>query len=708
MKKVLGLIGVALILCALTLGLVGCVSPTAFKIKITSPEDGAVINDSTVTVTGVVAGYTRGEVVYEEDTLRLAPEVTVNDVRAEVAEDGSFSVQVPLTEGINKIKAIAMFNNLTVKDSIKVTCNLPAPSLSVEIQSPADGVTLTESPAAVTGAVSNPEAAVEVNGVAADVNDDGTYTAEVTLNEGTNTIVASATLGEMTAEASVEVVYVLPSPTPTLSIEITSPEDGAVVDNSSLTVTGKVSDAGASVKVNNIQAQVAEDGTFSAQILLNKGNNVVKASAVLGGQTAKDSIKVTCNLPEPTLTVEITSPDDGAQVSENPVVVTGKVSEPQAKVSVNGIDVTAAEDGTFTAQVQLQEGLNDIKAKAKWNNLVASDCIKVTYVIPVPDLAVNITSPADGAELTASPASVTGTVSNAEASVTVNGVAAVVTGDGTFSAQVELTEGANTITAAAAAGSQTAEDSINVTYTPPAPLTVEITSPEDGTEVSETTATVTGTVSYPEAAVEVNGVAVEVAEDGTFTVQVELIEGSNTITAAASLEEQTAEDSITVTCILPLTIEITSPEDGAVSSTNLIGVSGTVSHAAATVKVNGVDVEVAEDGTFSIDVTLIKGENAIAAVATLDEREAQDSITVVYTGPALSLEVNTNPLKVTGKVSDTLASVKVNGVDAEVAEDGTFSAQVPLVEGENLITVVATLDGDETSYSFKVTYTPAE
>jgi hypothetical protein len=64
-------------------------------------------------------------------------------------------------------------------------------------------------------------------------------------------------------------------------------------------------------------------------------------------------------------------------------------------------------------------------------------------------------------------------------------------------------------------------------------------------------------------------------------------------------------------------------------------------------------------------------------------------------------------LNVTGKVSDAAALVTVNGVEAVVAEDGTFSAQVTLVEGENVITVVATLDGEETSYSFTVTYTPA-
>jgi bacillopeptidase F len=124
--------------------------------------------------------------------------------------------------------------------------------------------------------------------------------------------------------------------------------------------------------------------------------------------------------------------------------------------------------------------------------------------------------------------------------------------------------------------------------------------------------------------------------------------------------------------------------------------------------VNDEAVEVAEDGTFSADVELIEGENTITVIAVLGEEQAQDSVTVTYTilEIPLSLEVTTNPLTVTGRVSDPEAAVTVNGIEAVVAEDGTFSAQVELVEGENVITVVAILDGKETSSSFIVTYSP--
>jgi hypothetical protein len=80
---------------------------------------------------------------------------------------------------------------------------------------------------------------------------------------------------------------------------------------------------------------------------------------------------------------------------------------------------------------------------------------------------VAITSPADGATITTSPVTVSGTVTGEEPiSVIVNGVAASVAA-GTFSASVPLTSGPNTIVAVATdAGSRTGSDSISVTFEP--------------------------------------------------------------------------------------------------------------------------------------------------------------------------------------------------------------------------------------------------
>jgi hypothetical protein len=89
---------------------------------------------------------------------------------------------------------------------------------------------------------------------------------------------------------------------------------------------------------------------------------------------------------------------------------------------------------------------------------------------------------------------------------------------------------------------------VRLAITPPAPvLSLEITSPEDGAELNESTVTVNGTVSDSEATVTVNGEVADVAEDGSFSAQVELTEGGNILTAVAALGKWQATDSITVT-----------------------------------------------------------------------------------------------------------------------------------------------------------------
>ena len=77
----------------------------------------------------------------------------------------------------------------------------------------------------------------------------------------------------------------------------------------------------------------------------------------------------------------------------------------------------------------------------------------------------------------------------------------------------------------------------------------------------------------------------------------------------------------------PLSLEINSPEDGSELSWDLLKVIGTVSHAEASVTVNGVEAQVAEDGTFFAYVELREGENLIKAIATLNGKEATTDIT---------------------------------------------------------------------------------
>lgn len=102
------------------------------------------------------------------------------------------------------------------------------------------------------------------------------------------------------------------------------------------------------------------------------------------------------------------------------------------------------------------------------------------------------------------------------------------------------------------AGKAIVKPVVKLTITPPEPapplaLSLAITSPEDGAELSVSPATVNGTVSKPEASVTVNDLEIAVAADGTFAYDFELAEDENTITVVATLGKQTVSKTITVT-----------------------------------------------------------------------------------------------------------------------------------------------------------------
>ncbi len=156
-------------------------------------------------------------------------------------------------------------------------------------------------------------------------------------------------------------------------------------------------------------------------------------------------------------------------------------------------------------------------------------------------------------------------------------------------------------------------------------------------------------------------------------------------------------------CARELTLTIWAPLDGASFTSSPIVVRGNVSDAKAQLSVNDVAVEVDKKGDFSTTVEALEGDNTINIVATRGEKIVTRSVTVTYS-PPLAIEVSSpegkaelteSPVTVSGKVSDPAAKVTVNGVEAEVANDGTFSASVDLVEGENTIEIVATVEGRE-------------
>jgi len=87
---------------------------------------------------------------------------------------------------------------------------------------------------------------------------------------------------------------------------------------------------------------------------------------------------VGCADAEP-LTLRITTPTDGAAISESPVTLEGTVSDEKATLVVNGRKTFIGKGGYFQKGVTLTEGENTIKVVATRGEETVIKTVTVTY-----------------------------------------------------------------------------------------------------------------------------------------------------------------------------------------------------------------------------------------------------------------------------------------------------------------------------------------
>ena len=242
-----------------------------------------------------------------------------------------------------------------------------------------------------------------------------------------------------------------------------------------------------------------------------------------------------------------------------------------------------AQDRRFTIRLTLFEQVPGpvrlrVSAAFRGSILRALSSPLTVNIIGATATGISILAPADLAYLNTSPITVSGSVGDPGAAVTVNGIAAVA-GGGTFQASVPLVEGTNTLTAVAqntAGTTSTATVQVTLDTTPPH-LTIE--SPAENLSTTDTSVTVSGTVNdivvgtvnSQQAQVTVNGVPAQVANRSFVAANVPLALGPNTIQAIATDRSgNSATTSVHVTRLPPTTpfIRLISGnnQSGAVSS----------------------------------------------------------------------------------------------------------------------------------------------
>jgi hypothetical protein len=197
------------------------------------------------------------------------------------------------------------------------------------------------------------------------------WTADVTLQEGVNTVTVTATdAAGNSGTDSIQITLDLPDTTaPTVSVSGPSQTEESTVN---LSGTASDDEAVASVTWSNDRGgSGTAQGTTSwtaAGIALQEGVNTITVTATdAAGNSGSGSIQVTRTIPDVDApTVSVTGPS----ITANPnITLTGSASDDEAVTSVTwsndrGGSGTAQGTTSWTADITLQEGVNVITITA--------------------------------------------------------------------------------------------------------------------------------------------------------------------------------------------------------------------------------------------------------------------------------------------------------------------------------------------------------
>ena len=167
---------------------------TPISLSIWSPIDGAGVEAGAIRVMGTTS----------------ADVVEVNGTPVSVAADGRFQLDLTLVKGANRIEITASEQSGRAKSQqLDVFFVATAAGLPFTLLYPFDGLEVSEPIVEVVG-VSRPDTAIGVNGVPAEINALGIFSASLVLEEGDNLIEVVAVDLDGNVRFQTVVVFYLP------------------------------------------------------------------------------------------------------------------------------------------------------------------------------------------------------------------------------------------------------------------------------------------------------------------------------------------------------------------------------------------------------------------------------------------------------------------------------------------------------------------
>ncbi|MDJ0839965.1 MAG: hypothetical protein QNK37_25850, partial [Acidobacteriota bacterium] len=410
------------------------------------------------------------------------------------------------------------------------------------------------------------------------------------------------------------------------------------------------------------------------------------------------------------LTVAITEPAEGLRTADPQVTVRGTVARSTAVVTVNGV-AAVVTGNTWEAVVPLtEEGPITLTATATLGDNSVQSAVNIIRDVSGPALSLTATSdPVIMGEQLNIVWSAEDETTPVTAALTVNDepFSSDLTGDAFYTPAIDpdLSQLVIKLDAADGLGNES-RAVVNVAVNPPF-LGITLDDPLNDTRTDAPSITISGTITFKEANVTVNGIPA--AQNGTFwSAEVPLTqEGDNTITAIATFgvapPAQAQVNVIRDTTGPVLSLDaapnpVVMGEELTVTWSSVDG-SGPI---VGSVTRDGQPFSDQPDGTQSYLVPFDADLSQIGFVLTAIDgfgNESSIPLTVAVNPPTLSVGIDSPPngfrtdqnsVTVTGAMSHEVASVSVNGVPA-VQTGLNWTAEVPLpTEGDHVLTATAT------------------
>jgi hypothetical protein len=155
------------------------------------------------------------------------------------------------------------------------------------------------------------------------------------------------------------------------TLEISSPKDGSTQRTNISKITGTVTRQNVLITANDVLATVSGN-EFFAYVELFPGNNTV----IIDARSGNEHVSKNLNLAfKPPLALALTRVPLASQLPIQPIIVTGEVSDSQAKVQVNNVSANVSIDGSFLAVIQPAKR---IQATAQLGQDTTADYINYT------------------------------------------------------------------------------------------------------------------------------------------------------------------------------------------------------------------------------------------------------------------------------------------------------------------------------------------